>query len=62
VQYRVPLEEEPEIRIFGLKEASRGLIQFLGETQTGFAMHPSGQGKAWDEEWGLEDPDRSEEE
>lgn len=49
VQYRVlgpmSLEEEPEIRIFGpVKEASRALIQFLGETQAGFAMHPSGQG------------------
>jgi hypothetical protein len=49
------LEEEPEIRIFGLKDASRGLIQFLGETQVGFS---SGQGT----KGGLEDLDPSEEE
>ena len=34
------LEDEPaETRIFRLKEASRGLIQFLGETQVGFARN-----------------------
>jgi hypothetical protein len=32
-----PLEEAPDIRIFGMKEASKGLLQFLREIQVGLA-------------------------
>jgi hypothetical protein len=40
------LEDEPaETRIFRLKEASRELIQFLGETQVGFARNDARTGK-----------------
>jgi len=34
-----PLEEAPEMRIFEMKEASKGLLQFLGETQVGVASN-----------------------
>ena len=33
------MEEAPEMRIFGMKEASKGLLQFLGEAQVGFASN-----------------------
>ena len=34
-----PLERTPEMRIFGIKEVSKGLLQFLGETQVGLASN-----------------------
>ena len=30
-----PLEGAPEMRIFGMKEASKGILQFFRETQVG---------------------------
>ena len=32
-----PLEDALEMRIFGMKESSKGLLQFLRETQVGLA-------------------------
>jgi hypothetical protein len=43
------LEEAPEIRIFGMKEASKGLLQFLRETQVGFAQ---AERERRESEWG----------
>jgi hypothetical protein len=34
-----PLEEAPETRIFGMKEASKGLLRFLGETRVELASN-----------------------
>ena len=58
-----PLEGAPEIRIFGMKEASKGLLQFLGETQVGLASTEAGaqaQRERRESEWGMEDLDQEE--
>ena len=61
-----PLEGAPEMRIFGMKEASKGLLQFLRETQVGLASSNEAGAQAERErrggEWGIEDLDQEEEE
>jgi hypothetical protein len=60
-----PLEGAPEMRIFGMKEASKGLLQFLRETQVGLASNEAGaqaERERREGEWGIEDLDQEEEE
>ena len=60
-----PLEGVPEMRIFGMKEASKGLLQFLRETQVGLASNEAGaqaERERRESEWGIEDLDQEEEE
>ena len=58
-----PLEGAPEMRIFGMKEASKGLLQLLRETQVGLASNEAGaqaERERRESEWGIEDLDQEE--
>ena len=63
-----PLEGAPEMaqmRIFGMKEESKGLLQFLRETQVGLASNEAGAQagrERRESQWGIEDLDQEEEE
>jgi hypothetical protein len=55
------------MRIFGMKEASKGLLQFLRETQVhaGLASHEESsqaERERSESEWGIEDLDQEEKE
>jgi len=53
----------PKTRIFGMKEASKGLLQFFGETQVGLARNEASaqaERERRDSEWGIEDLDQEE--
>jgi hypothetical protein len=48
------------MRIFGMKEASKGLLQFLRETQVGLASNEASaqaERERRESEWGIEDLD-----
>ena len=49
-------------RIFGMKEASKGLLQFLGGTQVGLASNEASaqaeRERRESESWGIEDLDQ----
>ena len=55
-----PLEGAPEIRIFGMKEASKRLLQFLGETQVRLASNEASAQERRESEWEMEDLDQEE--
>jgi hypothetical protein len=58
-----PLEGAPEIRIFGMKEASKRLLQFLGETQVRLASNEASaqaERERRESEWEMEDLDQEE--
>ena len=57
------LERAPEMKIFGMKEASKGLLQFLGETHVGLASNEASaqaERERRESECGIEDFDQEE--
>ena len=65
-----PLEGAPEMRIFGMKEASKGLLQFLRKLRWDLRVtkqvpkrrEKGGRAEGERKAWGIEDLDQEEEE